>query len=145
MEYLRKQLVDAALAWEKAFCNAPAITSALSELDAAQLLGMTHEQYCAAVRDTTAVRKGTDFQFNGIRYQIKANRPSGKRGSFVTMVPKASNYEWDRLIWVLYDSKYEVQEAWEWEARAYEDAFHNLTRLSPDHYRRGRPLKISAA
>ena len=141
MKHLRKQLVDAALAWEQAFCNAPAITAALSELDAALLIGMTYEQYCAAVRGTTAVSKGADFTFNGVRYQIKSNRPSGKPGSFVTKVPMASNYDWDRLIWILYNPKYEVQEAWEWEVRPYEAAFRNLKRLSPAHYQQGKRLK----
>jgi|SRR5712692_3988246 len=138
MKNLRQQLVDAALAWEQAFCNAPAITSALSELDAALLIGMTHEQYCAAVQGTTAVSKGADFAFDGVRYQVKANRPSGKPGSFVTKVPKASNYE---LIWILYNRRYEIQEAWLWEVRAYKEAFDALARLSPDHYRKGIPLK----
>src|SRR5712692_9282600 len=100
MKNLRQQLIDAALAWERVFCNAPAITSALSELDAALLIGMTHEQYCSAVQGTTAVSKGADFTFALIRYPIKANRPSGDPGSFVTKVPKASNHDWDRLIWI---------------------------------------------
>lgn len=97
--------------WEQAFCNAPAITSAISELDAALLIGMTHEQYCAAVKGTTAVSKGADIAFNGVRDQIKVNRPSGKPGSFVTKVPKANNYDWDQLIWNLYNPRYEIQEA----------------------------------
>ena len=46
----------------------------------------------------TAVTRGCDFILNELRYQVKANRPSGKRGSFVTLVGKASNYDWDRLI-----------------------------------------------
>ena len=50
----------------------------------------------------TAVTRGTDFCCNGLRYQIKACRPSGKPGSFITWVPKATNYEWDRLVWLLY-------------------------------------------
>jgi hypothetical protein len=141
MRHLRQKLVEATLAWEQSFCNAPSVTSALSEHDAALLLGMTHEQYSDAVRGTTAVSKGADFQFRGIRYQIKANRPSGKRGSFVTKVPKASNYDWDKLIWIHYTSKYEVQEAWEWEVEAYRIAFHTCTRLSPEDYRKGRRLK----
>lgn len=141
MDQLRKQLVDVALAWERAFCNAPPITSALSELDAALLLGMTHQQYCDAAQGTTAVTRGTDFSFGGVRYQIKANRPSGKRGSFVTWVPKATNYDWDKLIWILYNPKYEIQEAWEWGVEAYRESFHDVIRLSPDHYRKGRRLK----
>lgn len=40
---LRQQIVDAALAWEARFGNAPQITTVLSEYDAAMLVGMTEE------------------------------------------------------------------------------------------------------
>ena len=75
--------------------------------------------------------------YKNVRYQVKANRPSGKKGSFVTMVPKASNYEWDRLIWLLYDKNYVMQEAWEWHVEDYRMAFENKKRLSPQDYRKG--------
>lgn len=51
------------------------------------------------------------------------------------MVPKASNYEWDRLIWILYDKNYVMQEAWEWNVEDYKMAFENKDRLSPEDYR----------
>ena len=41
---LRKQLVDVALEWEKHFGVAPSITSAISELGAARLVGMSREK-----------------------------------------------------------------------------------------------------
>jgi hypothetical protein len=85
--------------------------------------------------------KGCDFRFNGTRYQVKANRPSGKPGSFVTLVSRASNYDWDKLIWVLYDRYYVVQEAWEWDVELYKTEFGEKTRLSPQDMRRGRQLK----
>ena len=44
---LRTQLVKIALAWEKTFGTAPAITSAISELDAALLVGHTIEIYAS--------------------------------------------------------------------------------------------------
>ncbi len=44
---LRKQLVDVALEWEKHFGVAPSITSAISELGAARLVGMSEDAYCA--------------------------------------------------------------------------------------------------
>lgn len=47
----------------------------------------------------TAVSRGADFTFEKTRYQVKANRPSDKPGSFVTKVAKATNYEWDKLVW----------------------------------------------
>ncbi len=88
----------------------------------------------------TAVQKGHDFIFNSSRYQVKANRPSGKPGSFVTLVPKSKNYEWDFLIWLLYDPQYQIQEAWLWEVGAYKAAFDSVKRLSPSHYRKGKRL-----
>lgn len=136
----RRQLVEAALAWEKAFGVAPAITSALSEYDAALLVGFTLEAYSESMQGRKPVQKGYDFEFNGARYQVKANRPSGKPDSFVTLVPKAKNYEWDFLIWILYNPQYEIQEAWRWDVSAYKNAFHNVARLSPKHYRNGNRI-----
>ena len=140
MNDLRQKLVEAALAWERAFGMAPSITSAVSEFDAATLVGCSAEHYSTSMRGTTAVQQGHDFTFNNARYQVKANRPSGKPGSFVTLVPKAKNYDWDFLIWLLYDPQYQIQEAWLWEADAYKAAFDSIKRLSPSHYRKGKRL-----
>jgi hypothetical protein len=139
-EQLRNKLVEIALQWQERYGVAPSITSTISEYDAAMLVGMSENEYSAYMKDKTAVNKGSDFVFNNTRYQVKANRPSGKKGSFVTMVPKATNYEWDRLIWILYDKNFVMQEAWEWEVKDYNLAFDNIKRLSPDHYRKGRCL-----
>ena len=139
-EQLRNKLVEIALQWQERYGVAPSITSTISEYDAAMLVGMSENEYSAYMKDKTAVNKGSDFVFNNTRYQVKANRPSGTKGSFVTMVPKAANYEWDRLIWILYDKNYVIQEAWEWEVEEYKDAFDTIKRLSPDHYRKGRCL-----
>jgi hypothetical protein len=141
---LRARLVSAALEWEKSFGVAPSITSALSEYDAARLVGHTDDTFSVDCAGRTAVTRGCDFRHEGRRYQIKANRPSGKPGSFVTLVSKANNYDWDRLIWILYDRTYVLQEAWEWEAAAYEAAFHQKSRLSPSDMRRGRNLYLAA-
>lgn len=137
---LRDELVKIALLWQERFGVAPSITNTISEYDAAMLVGMSENEYSDYMKDKTAVNKGSDFVFTNIRYQVKANRPSGKKGSFVTMVPKATNYEWDRLIWILYDKNFVMQEAWEWEVKDYKLAFDNIKRLSPDHYRKGRCL-----
>ena len=137
---LRDELVKIALQWQEKFGVAPSITSTISEYDAAMLVGMSENEYSDYMKDKTAVIKGSDFVFKNTRYQVKANRPSGKKGSFVTMVPKAANYEWDRLIWILYDKNYVIQEAWEWEVEEYKDAFDAIKRLSPNHYRKGRCL-----
>lgn len=137
---LRNKLIDTALQWQERFGVAPSITSAISEYDAALLVGMTENEYSDYMQDKTAVSKGADFIFNKTRYQVKANRPSGKKGSFVTMVPKATNYEWDKLIWILYDKNYVMQEAWEWCVKDYQAAFDGIKRLSPSHYGKGKCL-----
>ena len=137
---LRDQLVEIALEWQAKFGVAPQITTAISEYDVAMLVGMSESDYSDYMKDKTAVSKGADFIFNKIRYQVKANRPSGKPGSFVTKVPKATNYEWDKLIWVLYDKNYIMQEAWEWDVEDYKSTFNDKKRLSPDDYRKGKCL-----
>ena len=76
-EYLRDRLVAVTLEWESVFGVAPSITSAVSEYDAACLVGHTDESYGKVCAGRTAVTRGCDFTFNGLRYQVKANRPSG--------------------------------------------------------------------
>ena len=124
---LRNKLIDIALLWQENFGVAPSITSAISEYDAAMLIGMPENEYSEYMKDKTAVSKGVDFVFKNTRYQVKANRPSGKKGSPVTMVPKASN-------------NYVMQEAWEWCVKDYRLAFESIKRLSPNHYRKGKCL-----
>ena len=139
---LRNQLVQVALAWERAFGNAPHITTVLSEYDAARLMGCSTESYSYAMRGMTAVQKGYDFKFNGDRYQVKGTRASGKPGSFITRVPKAANYDWDFLVWIRYDPQYQIQEAWLWDVSTYRDTFHAIDRLSPAHLRQGKQLVL---
>jgi len=73
------RLVEVALRWQKRFGVAPAVTSALSELDAALLVGMSEDEYCSDCASRTAVTRGYDFTHRAHRYQVKANRPSGGR------------------------------------------------------------------
>ena len=136
----RAELVATALRWEQRFGNAPSITTVLAEYDAAMLVGMSEDEYSKAMAGATTVQKGHDFRFNGERYQVKGNRPSGKPGSHVTWVPKATNYDWDHLIWILYDPRYRIVEAWQWDVSGYQTQFHEVKRLSPAHHRRGKCL-----
>ena len=137
----RAELVRIALAWQDEYGIAPSITSAVSEYDAAvTLLGMSEKEYGAARKLATAAGRGFDFQFKGQRFQIEANRPSGKRGSAITLMPKVRNYSWDQLIWILYNRGYEIQEAWKWSREAYQREIHLLPRVSPNHMRRGLRL-----
>ena len=129
-----------ALEWEAAFGVAPQITAAISEYDAARLVGHSESSYSQDCIGRTAVSRGSDFSWCGVRYQVKANRPSGKPGSPVTKVAKVSNYDWDKLIWLLYDRHYVLQEAWEWDVAAYREAFHAQAHVRPPDMRRGRRL-----
>ena len=137
---LRTKLVKVALEWQERYGVAPQITTPLSEYDAAMLVGMPEYEYSEYMQDITAVNRGSDFIYKNTRYQVKGNRPSGKPGSKVTMVPKATNYDWDKLIWVLYDKHYVIQEAWLWGVEEYKQKFHSIKRLSPSHYREGKQL-----
>lgn len=139
-QVLRKKLVAMSLDWQETFGIAPAVTTAISEYDAAMLVGCSFEEYVQSVRNNSAVTKGYDFIYSGLRYQVKACRPSGKKGSKITRVPQARNYEWDKLVWVMYDEKYEVQEAWLWDVTAYQEAFDGMNRISPEHMRAGSRL-----
>jgi hypothetical protein len=73
---LRSRLVEIALEWQGRFGVAPHITSAISEVDAALLIGMSEQDYCENCKHRTAVTKGCDFTFKNCRYQVRANRPS---------------------------------------------------------------------
>ena len=58
---LRNKLVDVALRWQESFGVAPSITNAISEYDAALLVGMTESEYSEYMQDKTAVNKeGTE-------------------------------------------------------------------------------------
>ncbi|MGI8402708.1 MAG: hypothetical protein ACR2NS_14070 [Gemmatimonadaceae bacterium] len=137
---LRARLVAIALDWETRFGVAPHITSAISEYDAALLVGHSEESYGSDCSGRTAVTRGTDFNCEGVRYQVKANRPSGKPGSPVTKVGKANNYDWDRLLWLLYDRHYKLQEAWEWDVETYRAAFDSQAHVRPPDMRRGKRI-----
>lgn len=137
---LREKLVEIALEWQNKYGVAPSITPSISEYDAAILVGMSQKEYSDFMQGMTAVNKGFDFIYKGIRYQIKANRPSGKPNSDVSRVPKAKNYNFDILIWILYNKNYEIQEAWEWSVKDYIQAFDNKERLSPDDMRKGKKI-----
>jgi hypothetical protein len=135
---IRNRLVAIALEWQDLFGVAPAVTNAISEFDAAvRLVGMTTDDYRRECGPRTAVTRGHDFVFKGCRYQIKANRPSGKPGSFVRIVAKPKKFVWDKLIWILYDRNYVMQEAWQWTVKKYRAKFEFTERLSPAHMRQG--------
>ena len=135
---LRERLVLTALEWQQRYGVAPSITSAISEYDAACLVGVPEESLAEAFGGASAVRKGFDFAWDGLRYQVKANRPSGRPGSPVTKCAKASNYHFDVLLWLLYDPQFVLQEAWRWEVEPYRLVCGPLVHIRPQHMRQGR-------
>jgi len=137
---LREKLVLIALEWQEIFGNAPSITAALSEYDAARLVGMSDELYSAEMKHHSVVTKGFDFRFGEKRYQVKACRPSGRPGSKITNVPKANNYEWDYLVWIMYNQQYEIEESWLFDVEDYRQKFASKSRLSPADMRSGTNL-----
>ena len=76
---LRSALVSTVLEWERRYGVAPSITSAVSEYDAARLVGHTPESFSMDCVGRTAVTRGTDFCHAGLRYQVKACRQAGSR------------------------------------------------------------------
>lgn len=138
----REKLVSVALEWQEKFGNAPAITTALSEYDAARLVGMSDDSYSAEMKHHSVVNKGFDFRFGGKQYQVKACRPSGRLGSRITNVPKAANYEWDNLVWIMYTQQYEIEESWLFDVHDYRTRFHDKKRLSPADMRCGTNLLV---
>jgi len=65
--------------------------------------------------------------------------------SKITKGAKANNYEWDYLIWICYDTKFNVTEARGFKVDLYKELFDQKKRLSPDDMRMGMDmLEISA-
>ncbi|MCW3999509.1 MAG: hypothetical protein NWE93_04665 [Candidatus Bathyarchaeota archaeon] len=141
-DQLRDTLVQLALEWEKRFAVAPRITCDIAEYDAAKLVKTSLKIGLGRKTEDTAVTKGCDFCIGKERYQVKSNRPSGKTGSVVTLVGKAQNYDWDKLIWILYDRNYKIQEAWMFDVTKYRQLFESKNRLSPQDMRKGTRLRL---
>ena len=139
-DQLRDLLVQISLEWERRFSVAPRITDAIAEYDAAKLAGTSLRIGKGRRESDTAVTKGVDFRKGDILYQVKSNRPSGKPGSRVTLVGKATSFDWHRLVWILYDREYSIKEAWEFPRTKYRKLFESKKRLSPDDMRKGIKL-----
>ncbi|MGD6851161.1 MAG: hypothetical protein ACQCN6_03780 [Candidatus Bathyarchaeia archaeon] len=138
-DHLRKLLVQVALEWESRFGIAPHITCDIAEYDAAKIVGTTLKIGEGRMKTDNATTKGYDFTgTDGLRYQVKARRP-GPEGK-VRRVPKAKNYEWDKLIWIRYDGNYVAQEAWVFDVDKYKQLFESKARLSPQDMRQGTRL-----
>ena len=120
---LRDLLVQISLEWERRFAVAPQITVSVAKYDAAKLVGTSLKVGKGRKESDTAVTNGVDFRKDNIFYQVKSNRPSGKLGSKVTLVGKATNFDWHKLVWILYDREYNIKEAWEFSRNKYRELF----------------------
>ncbi|MCB1201778.1 MAG: hypothetical protein KDK41_14110 [Leptospiraceae bacterium] len=139
---MREKLVKLAKKWEKDYGVMPQIISAVSEYDAAMFVGMKEKQYSDEMQNVSAVRKGYDFEYNGKRYQIKANRPSGKKGSTITRAGKPRNTDFDELIWIEYNQDFTIKGAWQVSVSVYRKKMQHLKYLSPkDYQKNGKSLK----
>jgi hypothetical protein len=139
-DMLRDLLVQISLEWERRFAVAPRITADVAEYDAAKLVGTSIKIGRGRRASDTAVMKGVDFRKGNEDYQVKCNRPSGKPGSVVTLVGKATTFDWDKLVWILYDREYKMQEAYEFTSDKYIKSFKSKKRLSPEDMRQGTRL-----
>ena len=139
-DQLRDLLVQTSLEWERRFVVAPQITASIAEYDAAKLAGTSLRIGKGRKESDTAVTKGVDFRKGNIFYQVKSNRPSGKPGSKVTLVGKATSFDWHKLVWVLYDREYNIKEAWEFTRNKYRELFESKKRISPEDMRKGTRL-----
>jgi len=139
-DQLRDLLVQISLEWERRFAVAPQITASIAEYDAAKLVGTSLRIGKGRKESDTAVTKGVDFRKGSILYQVKSNRPSGKPGSEVTLVGKAKSFDWHKLVWILYDRKYNIEEAWEFNRNQYRELFRSKKRISAEDMRKGTKL-----
>ena len=130
-DQLRGLLVQVSLEWERRFAVAPRITDSIAEYDATKLVGTSLRIGEGRKECDTAVTKGVDFRKGNTSYQVKSNRPSGKLGSRVTLVGKATGFDWNKLVWVLYDREYNIEEAWEFTRNKYRESFESKKRISP--------------
>jgi hypothetical protein len=137
---LRDLLVKVSLEWEKRFGVAPRVTCDIAEFDAARLVGASLRLGNGRCSADTAVTNGVDFRKGSEHYQVKSNRPSGKPGSKVTLVGKATNYNWNKLVWILYDKFYNIEDAREFNCDKYKLFFESKKRLSPDDMSLGTKL-----
>jgi hypothetical protein len=145
---IRDRLVQTVLKWEKRFGFIPGqsgMTTAVSEYDAAMILGLNENEYSDSVKGRSSVGGGYDFKFNNKRIQVKANRPSGLPGSQVWNAgPKVKTDGWDIFIYILYDKYYIPQEAYQFDCKKYERMFANKKSLRLKDMREGDVLPIES-
>ena len=105
------------------------------------LVGCCEKDYQTQMLERSVVAPGHDFVHDGQRYQVKSKRPSGRRGSKVTLVGKPTSYDWDYFVWVHYETNYCLSEVWRWAVEEFREKLGNKKRLCPSDIRNGCRLE----
>jgi hypothetical protein len=136
---LRDHLCENAVKWQEKYRVAPNIISAISEFDAARLVGMSEEEYAERERGRTSA---AGFIFREMRYQVLGTRREGirERPESIVIHKRPSNYDWDYLIWIRYNKSYVIQEAWRWDVVLYTEYFNQNDRMTLNDMRLGENL-----
>ena len=137
-ESLRSRLCESALNWQEKYRTIPHIMSAISEYDAARIIGMSEEEYAERRRG----RGPTDFVHGGNRYRVRGLRreEGGGRPNSLVIHRRPTNYEWDYFIFILYNKSYEIREAWIWCAASYREYFDRNDNMTLNDMRLGENL-----
>ncbi len=137
---LRKSLVKNAINFEKKFHIIPSISSAISELDAMAIVGMSGDEIVKYAPKQKSRQKDFDFEYNGKKYQVKVDRQSITELSSVEKGLNRHNSQvsiggkWDSIMWLQYNSDYRL-------LLAYEFAEKNLAKKSIKYSGRKRSFK----
>ena len=137
---LRTTLVALVPEWEKRYGVAPFITAAVSEYDAARLVGHTPETFFAGLRGShgSYSRHGLLLQRSSVSDQsLSAQRKT----RFVHYLGAKSNeLRMGSTGLASVCGEFQLLEAWEWYVADYQSSFDTIKRLSPAHMRTGRRL-----
>ncbi|MBF0438501.1 MAG: hypothetical protein HQL93_05195 [Magnetococcales bacterium] len=134
----RDTLVAAALEWQDRYRVSPINLSVIAALDAALLIGMSEEHYSLHMRNKKFMEsKDINFFFEKKSFIVKASRQAA-------LVPKAQHLEWDEIVFILYDARYDILGAWQMSREAYMTQCYHKERLSVEDYKTGQKLVLEA-
>jgi hypothetical protein len=137
-EPLRDRLCGVASKWQEKYRVSPSIMSAISEYDAARIIGMSEEEYAGRERGITS---GFNFIYNDRRYRVLGRRERrSERPESIVIRERPRHYKWDYFIWILYNESYVIREVRLWEVASYEEYFEQKDRMSLRDMRLGENL-----
>lgn len=119
------RLIKCSIEFENQTGIVPAVSSALSEIDAMIGIGMSEKDIFGYKIKQKTRQKGHDFEYRGLKYQVKVDRESikegfgpGKNKHNSLISPRG---EWDVLIWIEYDCDYKIISAYKWTKKDFKD------------------------